>query len=189
MSLGFIFNSVLLGVGLAMDALSVSVADAMREPGMRKRKALLIAGAFGLFQCMMPLIGYFCVQRIAEMFHSFEPAIPWIALILLVLIGGKMILEGIRGEDAEEGNSGAGAWEVLLQAVATSVDALSVGFAIAGYTVGMALAAGGIIGLVTFLSSCGGILIGFRFGRGLASRASIVGGCILIAVGLEIFFL
>jgi putative Mn2+ efflux pump MntP len=98
----FFFNSVLLGVGLAMDAFSVSMANGLHDPKMSVRRMCIIAGAFGVFQAVMPMTGWVCVHTIVELFSSFEMFIPWIALILLAYIGGKMLLEGIGGEETEE---------------------------------------------------------------------------------------
>ena len=148
----FFLNSILLGVGLAMDAFSVSMANGLHDPRMNKGTMVKIAGTFGLFQAAMPMIGWVCVHTIVEMFASFERLIPWIALALLGYIGGKMLADGIRGEEAEEATElSAGA--LLMQGVATSIDALSVGFTISEYGWLMALTASVIIAVVTFLSA------------------------------------
>ena len=96
MTLSFILNSLLLGVGLAMDAFSVSLANGLSEPKMRVPKALGIAGCFALFQAAMPLLGWLCVHAAVETFQSIQPFIPWAALILLCFIGGKMLWEAKR---------------------------------------------------------------------------------------------
>ena len=102
----FFLNSALLGVGLAMDAFSVSMANGLHDPRMsRETPWCRIAGTFRLFQAVMPMIGWVCVHTIVELFSSFETFIPWIALALLGYIGGKMLLDGIRGEEAEEAAS------------------------------------------------------------------------------------
>ena len=162
----FFFNSVLLGVGLAMDAFSVSMANGLHDPKMSVRRMCIIAGAFGVFQAVMPMTGWVCVHTIVELFSSFEMFIPWIALILLAYIGGKMLLEGIRGEETEEA---------------------IVGFTISEYDWTMALAASVIIAAVTFVLCMAGLHIGKQFGTKLAGKASILGGVILIGIGLEIF--
>lgn len=183
----FLFNSVLLGVGLAMDAFSVSLANGLNEPQMRRRKMCAVAGVFAAFQALMPMLGWICVHTIVQAFSSFERYIPWIALILLGYIGGKMLLEGIRGgEDASE-SSAVGFWALMVQGVATSIDALSVGFTISDYNWMMALVCALIIAAVTFAICMGGLFLGRRFGTKLAGKASILGGVILIAIGLEIF--
>ena len=183
----FFFNSILLGVGLAMDAFSVSLANGLNEPCMKKRKVCLVAGIFALFQLLMPLIGWVCVHTVLQYFSTFEKLIPWIALALLSFIGGKMLYEGIRGEGEEECKGGVCFVALLVQGVATSIDALSVGFTIAEHTTLQALVACLLIGIVTFFICVGGLLIGKKFGTVLAGKASIFGGSILIIIGLEIF--
>ncbi|MDD5824104.1 MAG: manganese efflux pump MntP family protein [Firmicutes bacterium] len=188
MTLLFVFNSVLLGVGLAMDAFSVSLANGLNEPEMRRRRMCLMAGTFAFYQYAMPMIGWLCVHTIAERFEAFQKFIPWIALALLGYIGGKMLIEGIRGgEEAEETDVKVSFGELMVQGVATSIDALSVGFAIADYSVGMALICGLIIAIVTFVICIVGLSIGKKAGSHLAGKASILGGVILIAIGIEIF--
>lgn len=183
----FFFNSLLLGVGLAMDAFSVSLANGLHEPQMRRRRMCGMAAVFAVFQALMPLIGWLCVHTIVQYFRSFEKLIPWITLVLLCFIGGKMLLEGLRGEEAEEGVGGVGVAALLVQGVATSIDALSVGFTIAEYNWLMALVCALLIALVTFAICLGGIALGKKFGTRLAGRAGILGGAILIFIGLEIF--
>ena len=185
---GLIFNSILLGVGLAMDAFSVSLANGLNEPCMRRRKVFVIAAVFALFQAFMPLAGWFCVHTLLQYFQMFEPFIPWIALVLLCFIGGKMLWEGIHsGEVACELKPGLGLGALLVQGVATSIDALSVGFTIAEYGAGEAVLAALLIGGITFFICWGGVLIGRKAGTKLAGKAGIFGGVILIAIGLEIF--
>ena len=185
---GLIFNSILLGVGLAMDAFSVSLANGLNEPCMRRRKVFVIAGVFAVFQAFMPLAGWFCVHTLLQYFQMFEPFIPWIALVLLCFIGGKMLWEGIHGgEEACELKPGLGFAALLVQGVATSIDALSVGFTIAEYGAGEAVLAALLIGGITFFICLGGVLIGRKAGTKLAGKAGIFGGVILIAIGLEIF--
>jgi putative Mn2+ efflux pump MntP len=183
----FVINSILLGVGLAMDAFSVSMANGLNAPKMSRSMRIMIPLTFAVFQFLMPVIGWFCVRSVAEAFVSFQRAIPWIALILLLFIGGKMLLEGIRGGDTEHTDTDLKPGALLMQGVATSIDALSVGFTIAEYHVAQALAAGLIIGGVTFVICSCGLCIGQRFGTRLAGKASILGGLILIGIGIEIF--
>ncbi|MBQ6289237.1 MAG: manganese efflux pump [Clostridia bacterium] len=185
----FVLNSILFGVGLAMDAFSVSIANGLNEPKMPVRRMLLIAGTFAVFQTAMPLTGWLCVHSIAEAFQAFQPFIPWIALALLLFIGIKMIVEGRKeekdGDDEEVKLLRGGA--LLVQGIATSIDALSVGFTIAEYTWVFALIESVIIGLVTFGICIAGIKLGKTVGMKLAGKASIFGGIILILIGLEIF--
>ena len=182
----FFLNSGLLGVGLAMDAFSVSLANGLHDPHMSRRRGTIIAGTFAGFQAAMPMLGWVCVHTIVELFSSFETFIPWIALALLGYIGGKMLVEGIKGEEAEEAAElSAGA--LFVQGVATSIDALSVGFTISEYGWGMALVCSLIIAVVTFFVCTAGLSLGKKFGTKLSGRASILGGVILIGIGLEIF--
>lgn len=185
----FIITSISLGVGLAMDAFSVSLANGLNEPHMKGRRMALIAGTFAIFQFLMPMIGWFCVKTAADYFAFFEKLIPWISLILLALIGGNMIREGIKCKrEPEENKCEAVSLSLLiLQGVATSIDALSVGFTISGYAVAMALTSALIIGVVTFFICFAGLLIGRKFGTKLSYMAHIFGGSILIIIGIEIF--
>ena len=191
MALGFTFflNSVLFGVGLAMDAFSVSIANAIADPGMKHAERLRIAGCFALFQILMPLLGWLCVRSIAESFTAFQKFIPWIALGLLLYIGGKMLLEGIRGgaEEETEEKKALGHGTLLLQGVATSIDALSVGFTIEEYPFSAALTESLIIGVVTLAICLAGLFLGRTIGRRLDRIAPILGGIILIGIGVEIF--
>lgn len=185
----FYINSVAFGVGLAMDAFSVSMANGLSEPHMKRRKMLAIAGVFAAFQIIMPLLGWLCVHTVAESFESFQTFIPYIAIVLLLFIGGKMIYEAVRGKGGGDNMDGAalGAAALFVQGVATSIDALSVGFTIAEYTPVEALVESLIIGAVTFMVCVGGVMIGKRFGTKLGGAASVLGGVILIAIGVEIF--
>lgn len=188
MGFPFFFNSILLGVGLAMDAFSVSLANGLNEPRMKKRKMCGIAGIFAGFQIAMPLIGWVCVSTVAQYFEAFQQLIPWIALVLLGYIGGKMLYDGWRHKDAENEAAVVGLQALLLQGVATSIDALSVGFTIADYSWLEALAACLLIGAVTFVICFIGLVLGKTVGTKLAGKADILGGIILIFIGLEIFF-
>lgn len=224
-----LFRSVLLGAGLAMDAFSVSLADGLNEPEMPGRRAMGIAGTFAGFQFAMPLAGWVLVRTAVRIFTKLELFIPWIALILLLYIGGKMLIEGIRenrsrAADAEravpaQNNTGQaqsnadpahnnaeipdsagisdieahaadrklGAGELVVQGIATSIDALSVGFAIETYSAAEALASSVIIGVVTLAICLTGLAIGKKAGTRLAGKAAILGGIILIFIGIEIW--
>ena len=219
MSLELIIRSILLGVGLAMDAFSVSIADGLSEQNMRKRRMLLIAGTFAVFQFLMPLTGWWLVTTAVDKFRALEKYIPWIALLLLLYIGGGMLKDGIKELKAERseaapadesctaasaggapaagtasaasGNAVAGSaltlGALLLQGIATSIDALSVGFTIEGYGLGEAFGSSLIIGIVTLFICLAGLILGKTIGTRLNSKAGILGGVILIAIGLEIW--
>jgi len=184
----FFLNTCLLGVGLAMDAFSVSLANGLREPKMEFGRMSLIAGTFAVFQFVMPMTGWICIHTIVEYFRKFEKFIPWIGFAVLMWIGIEMIVEGIKGETKdEEGNVKVLSLKrLLIQGVGTSIDALSVGFTIEQYDVQTALVASFIIGAITFGICIAGVVIGKRFGTKLAKKATILGGVILVAIGIEI---
>ncbi len=195
----FFTTSAALGIGLAMDAFSVSLANGLAEPRMRRRRMLLIAGIFAVFQALMPLSGWFCVHYLAKLFASFSVLIPWIALGLLVFIGSKMLHEGLASQKeqntaadtvpCDSGCPGAavGLGGLLVQGLATSIDALSVGFTIAEYDALSAVVCALIIAAVTLAICLGGLAIGKKFGTKLAGKASVLGGVILIVIGIEIW--
>ncbi len=189
MELGFVFffNSALLGIGLAMDAFSVSLANGLNEHSMKPAKMCGVAGVFALFQALMPMIGWVCVHTIVQYFTALETLIPWIALGLLGFIGGKMLIEGIQRKDTCELAPPVGFAALLVQGVATSIDALSVGFTISEYDLTAALLCAVIIAAVTFVICLLGLFIGKKAGCKLAGKAGILGGAILILIGLEIF--
>lgn len=187
--LELVIQSIALGVALAMDAFSVSMANGLNDPDMKKKKMCIVAGTFAGFQFAMPMIGWFCVTTIKEIFVMFEKIIPWIALILLLLIGGKMLLDGIRGGDEEEGSAELGVKLLILQGIATSIDALSTGFTTSAYNVFQAFISSLIIAAVTFIICIAGVRIGKKFGVRLANKAQILGGVILILIGLKICFI
>ena len=186
-NLVFFMNSIFLGVGLAMDAFSVSLANGLHETEMRTAKMCGVAGIFGIFQGMMPMIGWICIHTVVQYFKSFEKMIPWIALVLLVYIGGKMMWDGIHEKEGEEEIPAIGLGMLLVQGIATSIDALSVGFTIADYNWVMALVSALIIAAVTFVICMAGLIIGKKFGTKLAGKASVFGGVILIVIGIEIW--
>jgi putative Mn2+ efflux pump MntP len=156
---------------------------------MKKSRMCFIAGIYAFFQFAMPMIGWICVHTIVEYFSKFEILIPWIALLLLLWIGGKMIWEAVRGKE-DEASKVAGKLTfatLLIQGIATSIDALSVGFTIADYGLPMAFVASLIIAGVTFAICMTGLLIGKRAGEKLGSKATLFGGVILVGIGIEIF--
>ena len=186
-NLMFFVNSAMLGVGLAMDAFSVSLANGLNEPKMRKRRMAMIAGVFAGFQALMPFIGWVCVHTVVQYFKIFESFIPWIALILLCFIGGKMLKEGLENKEEEVEKAEVGFKALMVQGIATSIDALSVGFTIAEYGLLAAIVAVLIIGVLTFFICFSGLALGKKFGTVFANKATIMGGVILIVIGLEIF--
>lgn len=189
MELGFrfFFNSICLGIGLAMDAFSVSLCNGLNDPSMKRNKMAGIAAVFSIFQGLMPMIGWICVHTIVQYFTSFEVMIPWIALSLLCWIGSNMVYDGIKHQDEQGCCNGVCLKAILIQGVATSIDALSVGFTIAEYTISSALLCVILIAAVTFVICFAGIEIGKKAGTKLSGKAGILGGVILILVGIEIF--
>lgn len=184
----FFFNNILTGIGLAMDAFSVSVANGLKEPNMKLRKMLCIAGVFAFFQALMPFLGWACVHTILSYFTFLQKIIPYIALALLTFIGSKMIFDSVKGEEIEESSSKKlGFITLMVQGIATSIDALSVGFTIAEYDLLAALLAALIIAVVTFIICLAGVFLGKGAGNLLNNKAGIIGGGILIFIGLEIF--
>ena len=185
----FFFNSALLGVGLAMDAFSVSLANGLNEPCMKKPKICSIAGVFALFQALMPFLGWVLIKTVLNYFEKLEALVPWVALALLGYIGGKMLYEGIKNHECDDpcGCERLTFGALLVQGVATSIDALSAGLDFAEYDLGGALVAALVIAAVTFVICILGVVLGKKFGTHLAGKASILGGAILIFIGLEIF--
>ncbi len=183
----FFLNSALLGVGLAMDAFSVSLSNGLNEPKMKTRKTCLIAGVFAIFQGAMPMLGWVCVHTLLQWFEVFQQFIPWISLILLGFIGGKMLIEGLKCNDEVCQISKLTFWSLILQGIATSIDALSVGFTIASYLWWQALVSALVIAAVTFILCYVGVILGKKFGMKFSNKATVLGGIILILIGIEIF--
>lgn len=183
----FIVTSIMLGIGLAMDAFSVSLVAGLNEPGMKKRKISLVAGTFAFFQALMPMLGWVCVHTILEYFSAVQKFIPIIAFLLLTYIGLKMIIESRRPKEEDSCpliklTFGA----LILQAIATSIDALSVGFKIVEYNLLEALVSAVIIAMVTFIICFAGVILGKKTGTLLSGKANILGGAILIIIGTQI---
>ncbi len=191
----FVLNSILLGAGLAMDAFSVSIGNGLAEPDMKHGRMGLMAGCYAFFQFAMPMIGWALIHTIITIFNGLTKAIPWIALILLLFIGGKMLVEGIKdkkqgnkdGKDAVKEARKLTLGALMVQGIATSIDALSVGFTIADYSLLRAFAASLIIGTVTLVICLLGLFFGKKIGGKFVSTATIIGGVILILIGIEIF--
>lgn len=191
-----IFEILLIGVALSMDAVAVGMTNGMTEPKMRIRKMLLVAGAYALFQFFMPVLGYYCGYAFSALVKKIA---PWLSFGLLALIGGKMILDFIletvksRKGEAESAPSEKilGVGKLLLQALATSIDALAVGVALLaaetaeGLPLHVTLCAL-LIGAVTFMLSFGAVAAGKRIGDRFADKAGLLGGIILIIIGIKL---
>lgn len=175
-----------LALGLAMDASAVSISNAMCYPQMKGRQRLATALTFGLFQGAMPIIGFFAGRLFYEVIQALD---HWIALMLLALIGGKMLVEGIRALRKPESCPPEAVFTtraMLLQGVATSIDALAVGISFAALSVNIWLAAG-VIAAVTLLCCVLAGFLGRRFGALLGEWAQIFGGLLLVGIGIKIF--
>lgn len=184
----FLINSILLGIGLAMDAFSVSLTNGLQDTSMQTRRRCLIAGTFAVFQTIMPMIGWLVVHTAVQYLHAISPFIPWVALGLLLYIGGGMIFGALKGNEGKPDETEPLSPGVLMtQGVATSIDALSVGFTTATYNWFQALLSSLIIGIVTFIICLIGLIIGQRLGTRLANKAELLGGVILIGIGIEIW--
>ena len=187
MTVEAIILAIGLGFGLAMDAFSVSLANGLHEPRMKFRRVALIAGTFAIFQGLMPTIGWALVTTAEHYFSMIEPFIPWVAFGLLAYIGGKMIFDGIKCADCDDCECGKLTFGLLLvQGVATSIDAMSSGLKLADYTLDNVLLSVAIIAAMTFAICVAGIYIGKVSGTKLANKASIFGGLVLILIGIYI---
>lgn len=188
-----VFEIVLLGVALAMDAVAVSLTNGMSEPRMKPKKIFETAGAFGLFQFFMPLLGY-CVSGV---FAKFVTAVaPVLSFAILAFLGGKMIFGCVRELLAKrkplvKKEKGSETLKLLIEALATSIDALAVGVTLLALETQGALALAPVysalvIGAVTFALSFAAVLIGKRAGAAIADKAEILGGVVLVFIGLKI---
>lgn len=176
----------LIALGLSMDAFAVSISNGMCYRGFGRGQAVAAAFSFGLFQMVMPIIGYLAGRTFSD---AISAADHWIALVLLGFIGGKMIFDGIHELRHPEGCSPDHLFTLkvlFLQAVATSIDALAVGVSFAVMQVNIFTAAA-FIGTVTFVCCIIGAMLGRRFGLLLGSRAQVFGGVILVGIGVHIF--
>ena len=207
-----IWEIALLGIALAMDACAVAMTDGMTNPKMPFWKALLIGGTFGLFQGLMPLIGYYVTGIIADAFvNTFEKISAWVSFALLAFLGGKMLIESIREmiETKKETCQRQGACpcssenklkkecsdlsigSLLLQAVATSIDALAVGVTLQmakmqGHLALGAWGASGLIAAITLGLALFAVYLGKIIGNRLADKAGIFGGVVLLDIGIKI---
>ena len=195
MTFAILLSIVLSGLSLAMDAFAVSICDGMVYRDLNKRKGMVIPTTFGLFQALMPIIGFYIGLAFSNYIDAFD---HWIAFALLLVIGGKMIFDGVKElltKKEELTPKKFSVVEVLLQGIATSIDALAVGFTLNSMLSGVsnvqlwAWISVGIIGAITFTISLVGLIIGVKFGqlfKKKASVAEIVGGIVLIGIGLKI---
>lgn len=181
--MGFL-EVLFIGVGLSADAFSVAVCKGLNMPKLNLRHGYIIALFFGVFQAVMPIIGYLLGTGFSSYIEAFD---HWIAFALLAFIGGKMAAEAVRGGDGneEEKDGALKIGELTVMAIATSIDALAVGITFAFLAVNIVPAAA-IIGVTTFALSLAGVLIGNKFGAKYKNKAELAGGIILILIGLKI---
>ena len=183
----FFINAILLGSALSMDAFSISLANGLSNNKIETRRQIQIAGCFAFFQTIMPLIGWLCVHFLLDTFKAIQKYIPYMSLILLSLLGIKMIIESFKKTNEESDKDLFSFKTLLIQAIATSIDALSVGFTIAEYTFYLAFIETIIIGIVTFFICMFGLKLGNKFKTKIKNKATMFGGLILIFIGIEIF--
>lgn len=184
---GFLINSILLGFGLAADAFSVSVVNGIRYPHMKPSRTALMAGTFSAFQALMPMGGWFLTRTLLHHFQKFRHFLPWVSQFFLLYLGIRMILDS-KPEPSDRAAPAHLTGSVLLfQAVATSIDALLVGFTIAAYPIFPALLCALIIASVTLVLCFLGGRWGRALGLSLAGKASVLSGIILILIALEHF--
>ena len=183
----FLMNSILLGIGLAADAFSVSVVNGLNEPQLHPFKAAKIAFVFAFFQALMPLTGWMLTNYMLQYFTALQKLIPFISFILLSFLGSKLILESLKNENICNTSTGINGLGLIVQGLATSLDALTIGFTIAEYSPEHALLCSLIIAAVTFILCHIGVMIGKTVGCKLSGKAEILGGIILISIGVEIF--
>ena len=176
-----LFEIIAIGIGLAMDAFAVSICKGLSMKKIDWKKAIIIALYFGVFQALMPVLGYF----LGSTFSSFVQSVDhWIAFILLAIIGGNMIKDS-TDDEVEKRNDKVDVKTMLLLAIATSIDALAVGVTFAFFEVNLLLSIS-IIGIITFVLSFLGVIIGNKFGDKFQNRAELAGGIVLIIIGLKI---
>lgn len=182
-----IITLIFLALGLSMDATAVSVSNSMCYPDLSKKKTLLSCGLFGLFQGLMPVIGFYSGRLLGKTIMAID---HWIALILLCFIGGKMLFEGIRdmkkGLECDTSSPDFTFKSMLVQSIATSIDALAVGISLAALSVNI-YGAALLIAVITFACSLTGSFLGKKFGALLGDWAEIAGGVILVGIGAKIF--
>ena len=178
-----LFEIIVIGIGLAMDAFAVSICKGLSMKKIDWKKAIIIALYFGIFQALMPVLGYF----LGSAFSSFVQSVDhWIAFILLAIIGGNMIKDS-TDDEVEKRNDNVDVKTMLLLAIATSIDALAVGVTFAFFEVNLLFSIT-IIGIITFILSFLGVIIGNKFGDRFQNRAELAGGIILIIIGIIVLY-
>lgn len=175
-----ILETILLGIGLSMDAFAVAICKGLSNEKFSVNLALIVGAWFGIFQALMPLIGYSLGSLVLQYIEAVD---HWIAFALLAFIGGKMIYEAVKGEEKHDASVTFAA--MLPLAIGTSIDAMAAGITLAFSSINIFLAIS-IIGAITFSLSAIGVKIGNIFGSKYKSKAEIFGGAVLIVLGLKI---
>ena len=177
-----IIEIALIGVGLAMDAFAVSICKGLAMRRMNYKKAIIIAAFFGVFQALMPALGYVLGTTFANKIAAID---HWIAFILLALIGANMIKEALSSDDDECQDDSLRLGDLIMLSIATSIDALAVGITFAFFNVSL-LRSVSMIGIITFIICVIGVKVGNVFGEKYKSKAELAGGLILIVMGAKI---
>ena len=177
-----IIEIALIGVGLAMDAFAVSICKGLAMRRMNYKKAIIIAAFFGVFQALMPALGYVLGTTFANKIAAID---HWIAFILLALIGANMIKEALSSDDDECQDDSLRLGDLIMLSIATSIDALAVGITFAFFNVSLLLSVS-MIGIITFIICVIGVKVGNVFGEKYKSKAELAGGLILIVMGAKI---
>lgn len=181
-----VIDLLLIGIGLSMDAFAVAICKGLGMHRINYRHSFVIALFFGGFQALMPLIGYFLGSYLADFVNPID---HWIAFALLAFIGGKMLVDAFKGDGGQK-EAGQEAdkldlKELLMLAIATSIDALAVGITFAFLEVNIWVAIT-VIGLTTFVLSLVGVAVGNRFGSRYEKPSTVVGGVVLVLIGVKI---
>ena len=176
------FEIILIAIGLSMDAFAVSITSGVTINNLKVKHALKIAAFFGIFQAVMPLIGYLAGISLNKYITSYD---HWIAFILLAFIGGKMIYEGFQIEKCEMNKDCLNSVTLLVLAIATSIDALAVGVVFSSLSISVLMPVA-IIGLTTFVVCFAGVYIGDKFGSFFEKKMELIGGAVLILIGIKI---
>ena len=176
----------LIAVGLAMDAFAVSISNGIVLKKVRFCDAVKFGTYFGVFQFVMPVIGFFCAKNFREAIESVD---HWIAFILLLIIGGKMFIESFKEDDDDDTPTSVSVYNMIVLAIATSIDALAVGVSFAflnGDNSAFVWEASAIIGIVAFVISYAGVYLGKKIGEHIKKNAERLGGIILVGIGIKI---
>ncbi|MDE7463898.1 MAG: manganese efflux pump MntP family protein [Clostridiales bacterium] len=181
-----LLNGLLFGLGLAVDAFLIALANGLNYPDIKKRKVILLSALFAAAQIIMPMLGWLCMHTISLYIPYFDEVLSWVAFAVMLWIGIKMIIDGVKKRPLEQKKTSINVGAVILQCFATSIDSLAVGFTLASYTALSAIVSSVIIAAVTFVLFILGFIVGRRCGMKFADSASVIGGIVFIGIGIEI---